>query len=495
MGTDKNIFTCGTCKAVLHLKCGPSYYTEKDLDRMRRPDSLLTYTCNSCRTAKRKPDPPANMNMSLSASLDSELQEFMSHNQKLKDELADLSAKLSAQNEKIDEQDAIIAELRRFNGNDTFNPDVSGITLPTPPDDTNVILNELKKLTQSISSLSNRIGIIEATGGKPVAEHIRPTVDLGIRDFRSKSPVRSSTNKPTEIKQSFAEILAQAPVSASSIRHVHINADDGNCDTLLTQIQKDNSLAKEKIIRVQHKGPCDFSVTCLNEDAASKLESALNNKYREGITISTPKQTTPQVKITRLMTDVNHEDEILEQLREQNAWLTPLNISAERAYRVTSGDMSYVNLIVNADIASQRKLLEVGFIIFGVKQSKIFECVDVKQCRRCQGLGHLQRTCQNEYRCRRCAGAHETSACLSDEIDCINCILFNTKNTTKVNTGHRASDDRCPCKQAKIKQIKRAFVAKNAKNQEQINQTSATPPKNAPRYKTIDIATGEIIVS
>lgn len=344
IGTDKKIFECSVCRSVLHLKCAPSYYTEMDIDRARRPDAILDYKCNSCIKKKPKPQSPINLDVTLSSSTDEEFSKIVDQNIQFKKEISSLKAQLFEKSNKVSEQDAIIAEFRRISGDRTFDPNMTGISVLTtenPPVDINnkVILAELRSLLKVVLNIEGRVNTIEAGHAILINEQLRPSHDLDInrengnKAIRSRSLVRKQTNTPNIQKKSFAEILAQAPVSANSIRHIHLNEADGNCDTLLTQIQKDNSLAKEKIIRVQHKGPCDFSVTCLNEEAANNLESALASKYRNGISISTPKQAVPQVKITRLMTDVDHANEIFEQLLEQNAWMSSLKISAERHRR------------------------------------------------------------------------------------------------------------------------------------------------------------------
>jgi hypothetical protein len=74
------------------------------------------------------------------------------------------------------------------------------------------------------------------------------------------------------------------------------------------------------------------------------------------------------------------------------------------------------------------------------------ECIPTKpnQCKRCQGLGHLEYNCSKDYNCSICAKNHPTRlhlcttcnakgvVCIHTEIKCINC----QKN-------HQATDKIC----------------------------------------------------
>lgn len=396
---------------------------------------------------------------------------------------------------KVAEQEAIIVKLRSENSKVTFEPgkrrkpdhnntfdlgNLTGVASSLSPFEEK-LLADMANLTSLIVNQANRISTLES-----VIEKLTNSLSSkdGVRarsesTFKSTGPKQSTQGQRNPvIKATFAEIIAGSPVNVGNIRHVHLNCEETDCGKLLNQIQRDNSCSKEQITNIQQKGPCDFSVTCANDTSAQNLERAFVNKYQDGVTISTPKAVIPQVKIARLMTGTIDGQEILEQLKEQNAWLTNLNITVDRVYRIDTGIVEYTNIILNTDIASQRALLDVGSVIFGIKQSRIFECVDVKQCKRCQGLGHLSRSCKNEIKCRKCAGDHDSGACTSDITQCVNCLSYNEKNTEKLNTQHRASDDRCKCRQVKIHKVKNVFMAKNQKIANLIAFSTADNAKN-----------------
>lgn len=496
IGTDKRIFECKSCGAAIHLACAPRGYTEQDIEKLKRPDSILAFYCTKCSyKKKRKAEEPIDLDKSFS--------------------LADSSAnegdeQITLLKERINEMDAIISELRRqiasLQGDETnetgkrrrsvanvtFHPDISGIpevvvteSLP----DTHIaaiqeiinkaVVSPLNGLNRVLAGVVNRVERIELafsrTPSLASSDNVKPT-----SRGRSKSPAVSSNgpkkgNSP--ISKTFAEIVAGSTYGPGSIRHIHINCAEENCQDALMLIQKDQLCASQRVVKIQPKGPSDFSVTCANDESAAKVEAALLAKYRDALTIATPKPVVPQVKITRLITDIDDPNEILLQLVAQNSWLSSLNITADRHYKIHTESGSYVNIVITTDLVGQRKLLDIGSVIFGLKQSKIYEYCDINQCKRCQGLGHLARNCKKDVRCRICAGKHETKSCTPDAaVQCANCLDFNIKSKEKLDVAHRSSDDRCTRRILKIKQIKQTFLTKNEKTATQLELTSE--PKN-----------------
>lgn len=77
-------------------------------------------------------------------------------------------------------------------------------------------------------------------------------------------------------------------------------------------------------------------------------------KYDKAMQITNVAPVKPQVKITRLYTDVTSANDIVLQLKDQNYWLAPANFEAARVYDVETSNGTYKNVIINCDIPTQK---------------------------------------------------------------------------------------------------------------------------------------------
>lgn len=176
--------------------------------------------------------------------------------------------------------------------------------------------------------------------------------------------------------------------------------------------------------------------------------------------IKTVVATRPQIKITRLFTNLTHVDEVLQQIRDQNKWIVDAPLEVREMFVVKSKKGNYTNLTLFVDLDWQKKILEHGKVIFGMSESKCYEHVNLTQCAKCYKFGHYAKECQSKQICRKCAESHLPSECTSTASKCSNCIVANKKGNA-FNTRHRASDDRCPCRIERLESLKKFLTAKN----------------------------------
>lgn len=132
-------------------------------------------------------------------------------------------------------------------------------------------------------------------------------------------------------------------------------------------------------------------------------------------------------------------------------------------YKVPSPRGEYVNVTLECDLDLHTEIIGKKTLIFGFAEVRVFESVDILQCGRCLGFGHLAGACKGSLHCRRCSGDHLTAECTTPEVSiCINCAEANKKGTT-YKTNHSPTDARCPIKAARIAGLK-SFHGAASKN-------------------------------
>lgn len=482
---DREAFFCSSrnCKKGIHLKCCTGK-TVKDADLARQPDTSFPFFCSMCAV---KPRNRRNLNESIStAKLDDTVEESIlrEENTKLKDQNRKLIEKQAKYEDDINQlkiqMDALIAESRRkedlrankrlrTDTDETFFHDISGfpstealnrtvLEKTTTKSNNKTVIPEVAPswfaaLVDEVKRVSQRVSNIEGR-----TFNLRNRTPSPRRSSRSRD-LKVTSNKVDTNKKTYAEIMANANRNPNTIRLIRVN-DDGSrhCKEIMQSIQKDNMCVGEEITRITQKGTCNFSVTCGDAITAEKFEDNMNNKYGDSISITQPTINPPQVKITRLITDITDKNDILEQLLEQNRWMRDIEINADRNYIIMSYDqIEYTNIVLNTNLEGLKKMMEVGKVIFGLKTSRIYENINIFQCKRCQCLGHLHKGCIKEPICRICAKGHLTEQCTSTNLCCYNCknAIIKSEGKLIIDTKHRASDDRCPQRKRKIEDIKR----------------------------------------
>lgn len=169
------------------------------------------------------------------------------------------------------------------------------------------------------------------------------------------------------------------------------------------------------------------------------------------------------IKITNIISDIADKDEFANAIKEQNAWTTKLNFAITDFYSVDTARGKYTNIIITTDLNAQKIFLQKGKILLGLNSSRIHEYVNVIQCRNCCKFGHFYHNCTNPPRCRKCGDLHLYEDCEEQESNKVCCINFVAENKTgkRYNTRHRATDNRCATRIARIEALKLLHFAKN----------------------------------
>lgn len=197
--------------------------------------------------------------------------------------------------------------------------------------------------------------------------------------------------------------------------------------------------------------------------AAGKIEEKTSEKVKQFV--QTPKVTLRNADVSFIGTDVNDraitDELIINSIVDLNSDVRELIESGEKMSVVYfqrhkhNADEATVGVKVSQQLCNL--LLSKGFVHMGHSFSRVVERVFVKQCYKCQGLGHLISDCKaRTANCFRCGGSHFSRDCTTRtraDMKCINCEHSSNPHTRNSAKTHSAASLECPT----IKQ----YLAKN----------------------------------
>lgn len=218
------------------------------------------------------------------------------------------------------------------------------------------------------------------------------------------------------------------------------------------------------IHEIIEKSPTNFSIKCADPISADKLEQALKTLFENDIEISTANYVLPEVKIVRIFVTLPEPDQIIEMIKSYNSFLVNAEINFVRSYQIKTLAGVYTNLILSCSLQTQKLILQRGNLLIGLSQCRVFENINTLQCLQCYAYGHFARNRASAIICKNCTESHSHRECISPILKCINCVRENVKlaknKCNLLNTNHRANDERCKCRIARIDGLKHYFVKK-----------------------------------
>lgn len=261
--------------------------------------------------------------------------------------------------------------------------------------------------------------------------------------------------------RTFAEMVQSSKTKPDSIRNIRINADtEEEIKRISAHLSNNYACQDVGIKKISSRSADYMTVTCKTELDAQKLERTLNTEYGKAINISKVRDSDPKFKIVGIILGQMSPTQFLLNLKEQNDWLTNANLTYVEHFGVPSKRGSYTNMVIACDVPTLRRVLEKGEVICGLDMKRVFEYIDILQCFNCQRFGHVANSCRASPSCKFCGGEHQSKLCDDrDNQSCINCIREN-KNGHKLNFKHRATDERCKVRGARIDGLKE-FASKN----------------------------------
>ena len=100
-------------------------------------------------------------------------------------------------------------------------------------------------------------------------------------------------------------------------------------------------------------------------------------------------------------------------------------------------------IILQVDISSYKKALNLGHCLIGLDGCNIYDAVDVLRCYKCNGFNHSVKTCKKTLSCPKCSKEHELKECKAqnDQWKCINCSSIQARDNLNTEQISHASWD------------------------------------------------------
>ncbi|KAL5253911.1 hypothetical protein ACHWQZ_G013614 [Mnemiopsis leidyi] len=97
----------------------------------------------------------------------------------------------------------------------------------------------------------------------------------------------------------------------------------------------------------------------------------------------------------------------------------------------------------------RKLLLDQGFVYIADTRSKVFDRLDLKQCFKCQKLGHISTDCHDQgVTCMYCGASHRTGACPQkvnrEKHRCVNCSHSEDETLRSNCHTHHSGEESCP---------------------------------------------------
>lgn len=271
-------------------------------------------------------------------------------------------------------------------------------------------------------------------------------------------------SRPSESRfsnKTFAEMVANSKIKPNHIRNIRVIAEDESERNKISTDLLNSYVCQDVGISSINSRSKDFIVVkCKSEDDAKKLENTLRTQYGNKINISNVRDTDPKFKIIGVYLADQSPSQFILNLKEQNDFLKKANLNYAEHYSVPHKNGTYTNFVISCDVQTLRRVLEKGSVICGLDNKTVHEQIDILQCFNCQRFGHVAGTCKLQPCCKFCGLDHSSKLCGdNDTFKCSNCIREN-KRGFKYNIGHKATDERCQVRAARISGLKE-FASKN----------------------------------
>lgn len=196
---------------------------------------------------------------------------------------------------------------------------------------------------------------------------------------------------------------------------------------LSNQFRNSEACKQVQILDVKKRGQDSYTFKCANVNECHKLKSTLARELAQNIKISPVKEKRSQIKIVDIGREFD-EEELIERIKTQNAFLAEAQITTERVYSIPTRNGACWNAVINCSIQKQIQILERDKLIIGLEAKRVLENVDLMQCKFCCRYGHFYRNCPSSTKnCRHCGEDHPWEHCtrMNQPAQCINCIRAN----------------------------------------------------------------------
>ena len=141
---------------------------------------------------------------------------------------------------------------------------------------------------------------------------------------------------------------------------------------------------------------------------------------------------------------------VKEKFLEKNEVLRQMVVTDEKTFEViyVKSGYNFTTVGVKVSPVIRKYLIEQGYIYIGETRCKVMDRIDLKQCFKCQKIGHIASQCRGKTICMYCGGSHPTAECRSkgdrNKYRCVNCSHSDIEDHRAKCDTHHSSDIDCP---------------------------------------------------
>ena len=314
-----------------------------------------------------------------------------------------------------------------------------------------------------------------------------------LRAFQS-TPLPMNPGKCTpsastsSIDKAVKSIRREVDDSSSTEDHVVVlRSEDDSVNVVeekgkVTHALKTIPIADLKENKMTNKIVLRFPSGQAKEKAKSTLEKTLEGSK---ILIDEGKKMFPKITVTNipnylvshiLQENCSHPERrellstfVKEKFLDKNEVVNKMVATDKKTFDVVyvkSGE-NFTTVGIKVSPVIRKYLIEQGCIYIGETRCKVVDRIDLKQCFKCQRVGHISSQCRsNTVVCMYCGSSHRTTECRvkedSDKHRCINCSHSNIEEYRNNCDSHHSGHKDCPIlQQEKLRLQGRTEYSKN----------------------------------
>ena len=278
-----------------------------------------------------------------------------------------------------------------------------------------------------------------------------------------------SSASTSSIDKAVKEIRREVDDSSNSEEHVVVlRSEDDSVNVINEKKRVTNALKMVPISDLkENKNTNKIVLRFPSGQAKNKAKSTLE-KTLEGskIVVDEGKKMFPKLTVTNipnyLISHILTENSsppqkreslcvfVKEKFLEKNEVVSKMVVSDKKTFEiiyVKSGD-NFTTVGIKVSPVIRKYLIEQGCIFIGETRCKVVDRIDLKQCFKCQRVGHISSHCRSSTVCMYCGSSHRTSDCrLKDDPDkhrCVNCSHSNNEEYRTKCDSHHSGDRDCP---------------------------------------------------
>lgn len=254
---------------------------------------------------------------------------------------------------------------------------------------------------------------------------------------RSRSRYHSRSRSPNDLRQNkyrSKSYYRRSPSSQSS-------TDESSPTHRRSHNRSSHSRSKAK--HHKHKRSNKHKSASVKREHGEKVrKNSDESNFKSYRNTQTTQRRPPTIKIFQIPRKINQVNDIFN-LKKENPILRDATLSIKKKIPDTV-DGTTMNLIVEIDKRSFRKVMKDKVLKLYGKECSLREYITLKRCMRCYGFHHEAAHCNNNITCGRCAGAHKTTQCKNRKNPkCANCHAANMERGLDLNTNHCAWWKQC----------------------------------------------------